>query len=1681
VKLVKHSYIFLLSIVFLLALPLLSSTLSLVSVSLLPSQAFASTKWNIVGSPGATTYGNNLNSVATVSATDIWAVGQNYNGGSGYTPLTAHWDGSSWSSASSPNTAGRLNGVAAVSTHDVWAVGTTDSSNDSPTAQTLIMHWEYDNTSSQYKWKTYTSPNPETGNVLYSVTAVSSDNVWAVGQKWNYSSSTGFSAQQPLIVHWDGSNWTEYTNVESVGYISSLQTITAISATDIWAVGGYECGFYHTLAMHYEYDATSQAYKWVIKDSPNAANGCYSSGPDTDITGITAISSSDIWATGYVASNGETTFTMHWNGTGWTQISSPNVANTNNWLYGVAAVSSNDVWAVGSYYDQTSQQSQSLTMHYEYDSASSSNQWKIKSNPGGAGSFLSAVAAVSSSDVWAVGLANPAGTFTEHYAPRTPLILIPGVMESNFAVTGASFTTNVTSCLNQTNSNTYSHGELVWFDIGKVADGTYGCTNYLDVLALQPDGQTGVHSQIGLDGSLVNAVNTITGKSFGYHDTLPYLENTNTGYPEYTYGDDFFVFPYDWRKDLHGNMTALDDLINNAKLSTGTTKVDIIAHSMGGLVARDYISNSSRAQKVDTLVELGTPHAGTPQFTADILYPFCIGDSDTLCLFNKDELNSLIQNFTGGFELLPSKLYYQLYSNNKWLYPYNDGKDLDNNRVVGPLNYDQFNTFLSNMGKNMTAASAAATFHDNLDPTYSNTNGVKTYLIAGSGLPTIGQIFNYPSDQSAKYDYLAIDGDSVVATRSATLNQTNNALDDVFYVNQDHGNLVATGSALTMAVNLLNNVTDSNSVPNNAVRKTPFKFHGQIVSVHSPVTLDAYDDQNNHTGLTSDGTIEQNIPGSSYSELGDAKFIYLPDGGTYHIATKATAAGSFDLKIKTYDNSELTKQQLFMNVAQNAQTTSSMSLNTTTPVLSVDTNGDGSNVQQVSPTYTLTGSDATDIAAPFTEASLSPAPDTNGNYSDPTTFTLAATASAGFSVANTYYTVDGGSQQTYSSPFTVTGTGSHTVTYWSVDNVGLVEPHETKTFTIATPISLRSSSSANNGSGGTTLTINVPSGTSNGDVMVAHVVVQTAGNSFAAPSGWTIIKRLDTTTNIATATYWKVAGSSEPSSYTWTFGTSGEASGGIASYTGVNTTNPIDVSMVQYNNGTTNVDNTGVTTTFANDMLVYAVGIVSSAPTYTLPSGFTQEWKTSSTSNTTSALSQEIASSSGATGTIHGTLSSSYSTVTHLIALRPASATPPTPPSGISLRSSSAGNNGSGGTTLVITKPTGAISGDVMVAEVTVHTAGNSIAAPSGWNLVLRQDTGTALSTASYEKVATSSEPSSYTWTFSTSGEASGGIGSYIGVDTTTPVDARHAQYNNGVSNVDNAGVTTITANDMLVYAVGVIIPTAFTLPSGFTDEWYAATNSQTTSEMSQKIDSSTGATGTIHGTLPTGTYSSVTHLIALRPANAPTPTPPSGISLRSQAANNNGGGTSSLTLTVPNGTQSGDMMVAHVAVRSAGNTITAPSGWTQIVRKDTSSSLSTVAYWKVAGSSEPSSYTWNFGTSGEASGGIGSYVGVNTTSPIDASNGQYNSATNNVDNSGVTTTAANDMLVYAVGVVQSTTVNPPSGFTEETYTASNSLTTSEMSQEIASSTGATGTIHATENGGGTFSNVTLLIALKAQ
>ncbi|HEU5473672.1 MAG TPA: ThuA domain-containing protein [Actinophytocola sp.] len=88
-----------------------------------------------------------------------------------------------------------------------------------------------------------------------------------------------------------------------------------------------------------------------------------------------------------------------------------------------------------------------------------------------------------------------------------------------------------------------------------------------------------------------------------------------------------------------------------------------------------------------------------------------------------------------------------------------------------------------------------------------------------------------------------------------------------------------------------------------------------------------------------------------------------------------------------------------------------------------------------------------DTAKPVTTASTDPAePGAAGWFTRPVTVTLAATDGQGSGVDHTEYTVDGGPVTPYAEPFTVTGDGSRTVTYRSVDRAGNIE--DTRTLTV---------------------------------------------------------------------------------------------------------------------------------------------------------------------------------------------------------------------------------------------------------------------------------------------------------------------------------------------------------------------------------------------------------------------------------------------------------------------------------------------------------------------------------------------------------------------------------------------------------------------------------------------------------
>jgi hypothetical protein len=183
------------------------------------------------------------------------------------------------------------------------------------------------------------------------------------------------------------------------------------------------------------------------------------------------------------------------------------------------------------------------------------------------------------------------------------------------------------------------------------------------------------------------------------------------------------------------------------------------------------------------------------------------------------------------------------------------------------------------------------------------------------------------------------------------------------------------------------------------------------------------------------------------------------------------------------------------------------------------------------------------------------------------------------------------------------------------------------------------------------------------------------------------------------------------------------------------------------------------------------------------------------------------------------------------------------------------------------------------------------------------------------------------------------------------------------------------------------------------------------------------------------------------------------------------------LTINVPPGTVAGDVMVAAIAVRSSAVLITPPAGWSaqaatvQTLGDSTRHQL----FYRVAGASEPASYTWLFDTPHTgAVGAIASYSGVDTATPIDAFSG--NTTPQGADTllqhrALSTTTTVADAMVISTHAFGSSATWTSAGVSERVDVASQAAGNAGVSLAIYDATqptaGATGDRLATASGNG--------------
>ncbi len=187
--------------------------------------------------PGGKFGTNELNAVAAVSATSIWAAGYAING----TVKSAilHWNGKTWQTVPSPNEINASNGtrltsIAASSATQAWAAGYACGAS---ACHPVMLSWN----GKKWSFKATAKIAGMKDGYLFGLSARSATAAWAVGSQ---TTSSGDSA---LIEHWNGHSWNQVPAPVPAGSASYLFGVATFSASSAAAVGYYQSGNESTL------------------------------------------------------------------------------------------------------------------------------------------------------------------------------------------------------------------------------------------------------------------------------------------------------------------------------------------------------------------------------------------------------------------------------------------------------------------------------------------------------------------------------------------------------------------------------------------------------------------------------------------------------------------------------------------------------------------------------------------------------------------------------------------------------------------------------------------------------------------------------------------------------------------------------------------------------------------------------------------------------------------------------------------------------------------------------------------------------------------------------------------------------------------------------------------------------------------------------------------------------------------------------------------------------------------------------------------------------------------------------------------------------------------------------------------------------------------------------------------
>lgn len=362
----------------------------------------------------------------------------------------------------------------------------------------------------------------------------------------------------------------------------------------------------------------------------------------------------------------------------------------------------------------------------------------------------------------------------------------------------------------------------------------------------------------------------------------------------YTPGADLFTMPYDWRQSNILTALQLRDRINDVQAICNCNKVDLVAHSMGGLVARQYIQFDKYENDVDQLIFLGTPHLGAPK---DYLI-WEAGENDVtrqdrfIRFFLAKEAKKA--RFLSLFDYVRNK---PIPSVQELLpiYDYLRDKSSGNYLRSYPNNYPQ-NIFLENLKQD-----AANLFNKGINITnivgeLSASSTIDTIRVVASTNPPLWE-HGYPDG----FDEFSSDKglERGIGDKTVPLSSSAFIVNDLNIITAEHGTLATRAEGLVFKKMTGKDATTLIASNTDSFFNINFKL--LLIKILSPIDVMVIAPDGKRIGKDFAANSEINeIDGAFYSGfLTDNEYLTIPNplDGEYRIETQGTDSGGYTVAV----------------------------------------------------------------------------------------------------------------------------------------------------------------------------------------------------------------------------------------------------------------------------------------------------------------------------------------------------------------------------------------------------------------------------------------------------------------------------------------------------------------------------------------------------------------------------------------------------------------------------------------------------------------------------------------------------------------------------------------------------------------------------------------------------------------